>query len=87
MFLNLRNYKEAKELRNLKTENENKTFSIKSLKNVSQITNSFLKNQGKQNDIKVTTTILPEEPTFIEPKKFFKRNCNYQNSSYNETLK
>ena len=87
MFSNSGNYKEVKELGNLKTESENKTFSMESLKNVSQITNSLLKNQGKQNDIKVTTTILPEEPTFIEPKKFFKRNCNYQNSSYNETLK
>ena len=33
-----------------------KPLSIKSLKHLSQKTNSLLKNGGKQNDIKVTTT-------------------------------
>ena len=42
---------------------------------------------GKQKDIKVTKAILSEEITFIRPKKSFKRNRNYQNSSYNEPLK
>ena len=70
IFLNSRKLKETKETGHLKTENVNKTLIIQ----------NDIKDK-KQNDIKVTKTILPEEPTFIEPKKTFKRNCNGQNSS------
>ena len=88
IFLNSGKQKETKELEHLRMENENKTLIIKSLlENLSQLASSFQKNQEKQNDIKVAKTILPEEPTFIEPKKTFKRNGNCQNSSYNEPLK
>ena len=76
------------ELEHLKMEHENKTLIIKSLlENLSQVASSLQKNHKKQNDIKVTKTILPEEPSFIEPKETFKRNRNCQNSSYNEPLK
>ena len=82
IFLNSGKRKETKELEYLKTENENKTLIIKNLlENLSQLASSLQKNQDKQNDIKVTKTILPEETTFIEPKKTFKRNHNGQNSS------
>ena len=88
IFLNTGKQKETKELEHLKTENENKTLIIKSLlENLSQLASFLQKNHDKQNDTKVTKTILPEEPTFIEPKKTFKRSCNCQNSSYNEPLK
>lgn len=54
MCLNSGKHKEAKEVENLKTENENKIWIIKSLlENVSQITSSH-ENQGKQSDIEVT---------------------------------
>ena len=52
-----------------------------------KLASSFQKNHKKQNDIKVRKAILPEECTFIKPKKTLKRNCNCQNSSYNEPLK
>ena len=88
IFLNTGKQKETKELEHLKTENENKTLIIKSLlENLSQLASFLQKNHDKQNDTKVTKTILPEEPIFIEPKKTFKRSCNCQNSSYNEPLK
>ena len=75
IFLNSGKQKETKELEHLRMENENKTLIIKSLlENLSQLASSFQKNQEKQNDIKVAKTILPEQPTFIEPKKTFKRN-------------
>ena len=74
-------------MEHLKTENENKILIIKSLlENLSQLAISLQKNYDKQNGMKDTKTILPEH-TFTEPKKTFKRNCNCQNSSYNEPLK
>ena len=79
IFLNSLKQKEIKELKQLKMKNENKTLIIKSLlENLSQLASSFQKNHDKQNDIKVTKAILTEEPTFIEPKKTFKRNLIYQ---------
>ena len=79
IFLNSLKQKEIKELKQLKMKNENKTLIIKSLlENLSQLASSFQKNHDKQNDIKVTKAILTEEPTFIEPKKNFKRNLIYQ---------
>ena len=88
IFLDSGKQKESKELEYLETENENKTLIMKSLlENVSQLASSFQIYPDKQNDIKVTKTILPEECTFIKPKKTLKRNCNCQNSSYNKPLK
>ena len=88
IFLNLGKPRETKELEHLKMENENKTLIIKKLlKNLSQLASSFQKNQNKQNDIKVTKTIPPGEPTFIKPRKTFKRNRSYQNLSYNKPCK
>ena len=59
IFLNSGKQKEAKELENLKTENNNKTLIVKSLLgNLLQLKNCLHKNQGKE-----------EEPTFIELKK------------------
>ena len=85
--MNSRKHEEAKELKNLKTEDENKTLIIKNtLENVSQATTFLHKNQGmdKQKYIKA---ILSEETSCIKPKKSFKSNRNYQNSSYNEPVK
>ena len=88
IFLNLGKQKETKELKYLNKENENKTLIIKSLLEIlSQFASFLQKNQDKQNDIKITKTILPEESTFIEPKISFKRYRYCQNSSYNEPLK
>ena len=79
IFLNSGKQKKTKELEHLKAENENKI--IKSLiENLSQLASSLQKNHDKQNDRKVTKTILPQEINFIESKKTFKRNRKCQNS-------
>ena len=61
---------------------------MKSLfENLLQLASSLQKNHDKQNDVKVAKTIFPKEPTFIAPKKTFKRNRNCQDSWSNEPLK
>ena len=73
IFWNSGKQKETKKLEHLKMENENKTLVIKSLLgNLSQFESSFQKNHGKQNNIKFSKTVLPEEPTFIELRKLLK---------------